>query len=323
MKKFRDNYSIVKELAALKRYLRKGHAKASLIAADYQRYESGLRGEQSTDYYLSGLPKNDYYIYRGLRLLSDQYAFQMDTLLMNSRFLLPIETKNHAGIIEIDENNHFFHIVNGNRIKIKSPLQQVSRQVYELQRWLIKKHLPNIPTPWLVVFSNPTTSIRNFSNDPLTKERVVTIEDLKEHVLNLTELFASKKASEKFTNSELKKINDYLLSHHSPKTTSILKSYNITIKDLETGVMCSQCQRFAMFYKNTLWHCPHCLATSPDAHVQALLDYFILIKSTITLKEGCHFLHLSSRNIVRRLFSTMNLKGQGHTRARQYSLPDK
>mgnify|MGYP001210456658 CR=1 FL=1 len=320
IRKFRDDFQTVETLAALLRYLPKGHEKIPKVEADYNKYNSGLRGEQNVDYYLSGLPKQDYHIYRSLRIRYEKYAFQIDTLLITDRYIMPIETKNHTGIIEIDEQNQFYQIAYDSKAKISSPLHQVNRHVYELQRWLTRRHLPQLPFKWLVCFSNPTTTIRNLSSDSTIQERVVNIENLIDYVKKLTETMTLK-ASKNLNKNDIEKINFHLLSDHSTLTSSVLENYGIKLRELETGVQCPSCKKLAMVYKSKKWHCPHCGETSTDAHIQAIKDYLLIFKPSITIKEGCDFLHIQSSNIVRRLFSSMNLVGTGNTNARSYKLP--
>ncbi|MGV3488207.1 MAG: NERD domain-containing protein, partial [Tuberibacillus sp.] len=60
---------------------------------------------------------------------------------------------------------------------------------------------------------------------------------------------------------------------------------------------------------------------STSAHEQAIYDYFLLIKPTITVAECCEFLCIESRHIAKRILQSMKLRSTGRTKGRIYHSP--
>ena len=62
---------------------------------------AGYYGEKSLDYHLSSLNQEKFDIYPGLRLSIRSQYFQIDSLVITTRFLLIIEIKNLKGELGI------------------------------------------------------------------------------------------------------------------------------------------------------------------------------------------------------------------------------
>jgi hypothetical protein len=77
-----------------------------------------------------------------------------------------------------------------------------------------------------------------------------------------------------------------------------------------------------MVRKNKVWLCPHCLFHAKNVHQNALLDYFLLIKSSITNKEFRDFLGISSTKTASNLLSTLKLPAAGTNKGRIYYCPN-
>lgn len=127
---------------------------------------------------------------------------------------------------------------------------------------------------------------------------------------------------EKMTQKELRKIARLLLAHHTPENPDILQYFDISPKEISTGVQCpyKECEFIGMERRYGTWCCPKCGARSKDAHIQAISDYFLLIKPSITNAELCDFLHINPR-IAYKIFTSMNLPFTGKFRDRVYHKP--
>ncbi|WKB36490.1 nuclease-related domain-containing protein [Terrilactibacillus sp. S3-3] len=127
---------IVKELTlptriladmALLRRLPDGHAKKQLVKDDLARRQAGYSGERNLRYYLGLLPKNKYRIFFDIYLSIHQHNFQIDTLLIASKFTLVIEVKNFKGTLFFEPSfNQCIRLIN-NRKKKATPIQYYSR----------------------------------------------------------------------------------------------------------------------------------------------------------------------------------------------------
>ncbi|RFU60027.1 nuclease-related domain-containing protein [Bacillus sp. V59.32b] len=85
----------IQKLEALLRRLPSNHPKRQKISEELAKSLAGYYGEQSLDHYLSDLSESEYFILHDLRLSDkNERFFQLDSLLISSRFFLILEVKN-------------------------------------------------------------------------------------------------------------------------------------------------------------------------------------------------------------------------------------
>lgn len=150
---------------------------------------SGYLGECSLDYYLSFLKDQDYRILHGLRLLNEkQKYFQIDTLILTTTVLLPIEIKNYSGTITFDHQfQQLIQTKGGVEKAYEDPLLQIDRHQTQLKNWLTTNKFPGFPIVPLVVISNPSTIIKLIGNFKEYKSiirsgnTVIKIEEIERH----------------------------------------------------------------------------------------------------------------------------------------------
>lgn len=73
--------------------------------------------------------------------------------------------------------------------------------------------------------------------------------------------------------------------------------------------------------KDRVWVCPHCFNHSKDAYYDALLDYFLFIKATITNREFREYLGIDSIKTASKLLTALNLPATGQKKGRIYHRP--
>ncbi|TCN24083.1 nuclease-related domain-containing protein [Mesobacillus foraminis] len=295
--------------------LQKNHPKIAIIEADTRKKMSGHKGEVNTDFHLQFFDDKNHLIFQGLRLPHPYHYFQIDTIILSTKFILLIETKNHPGSIKLDENQ-FSQITEHGEKGYTNPLLQVQRHKEQLQDWLDVHHFSKVPIITLVVLSNSSAIIQ--TNDPRIHRKICKIDKLKTQIIKLTSPYTE----ERMTNKELKKVSKYLLKEDTPLFPTVSNSYRILPSDLQKGIICPSCLSLAMVRKNKVWLCPHCLFHAKNAHQNALLDYFLLIKSSITNKEFRDFLGISSTKTASNLLSTLKLPAAGTNKGRIYYCPN-
>lgn len=92
------------KLEVLLRRLPKEHSIRSTVESDFMKIKSGYVGEKKVDYYLNFLPKKEYSIFHNIRLKSEDHFFQIDTLIITSKYILLLEIKNMLGNLMFDRN---------------------------------------------------------------------------------------------------------------------------------------------------------------------------------------------------------------------------
>jgi hypothetical protein len=294
------------------------HPKHPEVAAELGNRMAGYRGEKSLDFHLSMLTNSKYYIFHGLRLLYRKYYFQIDNFLLCSAFGLILEVKNMGGELRFEKKfNQMIHTKKDSSDRKTNPVLQAKLQAIKLKKWLKEHNCPEIPIYYLFVNSNAKTIIISEpGNEPINRyicnsefliEKINQIENA-----NSTELLDSK---------VLRKMKRLLLTNHTPENPDILHHFNLSPKEILTGVQCPECSYLPMYYKYGSWSCPKCKNKSKTAHIQAVNDYFLLIKPSITNAELRQFLHIDSINIAQKILSAMNLPFTGKFRDRVYHQP--
>ncbi|MGM0867020.1 MAG: nuclease-related domain-containing protein [Bacillota bacterium] len=290
------------------------HPKRPLIEQDLKKRKAGYNGEKTVDYHLSFLTDKKYMILNDLRLPLAPDYFQIDSLLVTPYYALPIEIKNIAGILTIDpEFNQLSKLLGGIETGYPDPITQANRQKLFLQRWFYNNKLPCPPIEFLVAISNPATILKMAPG-----HKRIPPYDKMIHAQNIVSEIS--KMNTQYTREviDLKKVKRLLLNQHQPAYSSILPTYQLTESDLIKGVQCQKCSQI-MIRKIGTWLCPGCCHLSKTAHLQAIEDYFLLIKPSITNQELRNFLHLPSAKTAAEILKSLNVKKTGSIRGAVYT----
>lgn len=310
----------MEKLEALIRRLFTSHPKWAEAAAEYKRRMAGYRGEKSLDFHLSMLPDTQYLIFHGLRLLYGGFYFQIDILLLCSTFAVVLEVKNMFGEISFEKDfNQTKWKKNGAEERIKNPVLQAKLQARKLRHWLQEHNCTEVPIHYFFVNSNEKTIIKTESRNEQLIQHICNSENVLEKIEQIAKYYKTDKLDKK----ELKKIKRLLLTNHTPDNPDILKAFNLTPKDIPTGGQCPECNTIPMVYIKGKWCCSKCKTISKTAHIQAVKDYFLLVKPTITNAELCLFLHIDSPNVGYKILKSMNLPYSGTFKNRVYHQPEK
>jgi hypothetical protein len=280
---------------------------------------AGYRGELQSDYYLNELPEKDYYIFHDLRYPSGQTHFQIDSLILTPYFALHLEIKNISGTVSFNEN--FSQIIqrkNDIEKGYQDPISQASSHQKKLKNLIESWGISELPLVNLVVFGNPSTILRAGTNRAQISRKVCFAFELVERIESIKKVYRDEKIGPK----SIEKLCKNLLIYNTPKCFDPLKYYSISPSDVITGVICPACSFFGMLRKRGSWICQKCNCKSKDAHVQAILDYLLLVDSKISNRKCCEFLRLSSPFIANYLLSTMNLSHSGSNKGRLYFLTE-
>lgn len=309
----------IQKLEALLRRLPEQFPKTKQIEDELAKCLAGYRGEQSLDYHLSFLEEKKYLILHDLRLADEENRyFQLDTLIISSRFFLILEVKNISGTLFFDQSfNQLIRSVNGKEEAFRDPILQVNRQQQQLEAWLLKNKLPLMPILTLIVISNPTTIIKTETQHKQIPEKVIHAEKLVYKI----ELFNQFYKRDIVSPTELKRISRLLLKQHEPANQNILTLFQIEPSEIQTGVHCPKCFALPMSRHWGKWMCPQCYFTAKDAHIPTLNDYALLFGTTITNNQMKEFLQMPSISGTSKMLSKLNLQYKGDFRHRKYTLP--
>jgi hypothetical protein len=198
----------------------------------------------------------------------------------------------------------------------KNPIVQVNRHKEQLQDWLVTHKLPlNIPLIPLVVLSNPEAIIK--TNEPDILQQVCKVENLKNKLTQLTNPYTK----DVLTDRLVKKVSMLLLLDDTPLFPEIGKTYGLTPQDIHPGVLCPKCPSSQMVRKDRIWICPHCLTYSKHAHHDAILDYFLFNKTTLTNKEFREYIGIDCIKTASKILVSLDLPSTGENKGRIYHRP--
>lgn len=196
------------------------------------------------------------------------------------------------------------------------PQIQLNRHKSQLEQWLNKNKLPDLPILSLVVFSNPTAILRTSPDNKKIFQKIIH----RDYLPTTIEKLEKKNQEEVWSDKEIKKATRLLLKQNDPLDRSLLEKYNIKKEELLKGVHCPKCEHLPLIRIHGSWHCKVCNLSYRDAHVAALKDYSLLISSTIKNDEARDFLRLSSPSTAKRLLQSLNLETSGGNKNKTYHL---
>jgi ribosomal protein L37AE/L43A len=281
------------------------------------RQMAGLRGEHSMDYFYRYLPQNEIQFLHNIRILHDDYYFQIDTLIITPNFFLILEIKNIAGHIYFDNlYSQVIRLHDGKKESFDDPIQQVERQAFHLSEILKHKKVPLIPIETLVVVTNPKTLVESAPGHKDALNKVIKSADLKKKF----DLLNKKHTKKVLTKMEIKKVNRLLNKLHTPYNPDVCSLFHIDKNELTKGVFCPDCENVILNRNKRSWYCTNCTKHHKNAHIDALKDFAMLISNEITNKEFKDFLNLPSSSISYHLLQSLNLPYAGSTKSRTYLL---
>ncbi|MEH7082313.1 NERD domain-containing protein [Neobacillus drentensis] len=301
---------------ALLRRLPKNHPIRPTIERDLKSWLKGYYGEKECSYYLSLLPEDQYYIFHGLRLI-DKKPFQIDLVVLSTRFIFMGEVKNlSTKLIFHKESNHVTKEFNNEEEGISNPVLQVKRQQIQFVNWLRKMQLLGLPIERVVIISKSTTRIETTPDNLQIFNDVIYAESL----LDKIEEMECKHQKPAFSKRKLAQLVDLLLAHHQTPIPDILQAYKLSKDDISTGVLCPKCPTGAMAFYSAKWNCHICGYSSKIAFFPTVDDYFLLLGPTITRKQFAEFLHINSPFIAGHQLRSLNLPSSGSKRGTKYTL---
>lgn len=306
----------IQKALALNRRITDSHQQKHSINKTAINLHSGYKGEESLDFQLRFLPKDDFLIFHYLRIPDDSGHFQLDYLLLSANFFLIIEVKNIHDNVSFDEMGQSYRELTDQVEVFGNPVDQVNLQHRRLLNWLRENKYPTIPIEKIVVYSHNKTYLKNLSNSKIISDSVMH----RDKVLSKIDFFIKKHQSKCFNDNQLMDLSYWLLEEHNPEEFGGMKKYSITADQLIKGVICSECGSIPMKWKSGKWLCRNCGFQSHTAHRSALADYALLIGEWVNNRQLREFLCVDSAHIAKRIIKRERLQESGVTSGRRYKI---
>jgi len=303
----------------LKRRLDESHIERTKIVEKLSINYAGFRGEQSIEYYLSLIDNKTNRILHDIRLQGiNNCYFQIDYLIVSQKYCIIMEVKHIKGTLYFDRKfNQLLRIDDSSKeTGFPDPILQVNRQKSQLQYFLRKHNLSNVPVIPLVIISYPSTIIKA-TTDHKDVSQVVKHSGVLPSKLESLE---RKYRRETLTKTEFNKLLRIIRKHSTVHLPNVLNTYNVSKSDILTGVYCPFCQKIPMKKIRSYWSCTKCNSVSKNAYLLSLIDFALLINPVITNKDCREFLHINSVATTSRLLQSLNVETKGTYKDRKYIL---
>ncbi|GEL78644.1 nuclease-related domain-containing protein [Tenuibacillus multivorans] len=306
--------STLLKIIAYQIHLPSNHKSIQKIEADIAKSISGYYGEKSIAYYINSIVNKNFEPVQNIYLNIYGRFFEIDALLVNDKFLLITEVKNHRDVVTIDHELGVM-VQQGRRGEktYQDPILQAEKQAQLLDMWL-KNNGYDIPIEILAVFTNQNVVVKRPENGKLDS-RII-------YGYKLNQKY--EEISKKYTNHPV--LNDrYELINKILDDTrlfnkSLLKNYNLKMNDFMPGVTCPNCDRIGMVREKHKWRCLGCHHTDKYAHIRALKEYFLIFGPEITNKKAREWLGIESRYVAKYLLQQIAHKQVGKGRQTVYIL---
>ncbi|WP_059171925.1 NERD domain-containing protein [Bacillus sp. FJAT-27445] len=280
---------------------------------DCTRRKAGYWGETELNYYLKLLPHEGYFILNDLRLPFKSNYFQIDTLIITTRYILLIESKNMKGTLFFDREFNQLLRLNGDQEEaFKDPIAQVKTRILKLKSLLAILPL-NIPVDYLISIASSKTILKTNSRHI---DRVC-------HAYNIVHILMKLDAQyheEFLTTDQIFEIANILLRFHTPSPFKNYHAFGLSLNDFLLGIYCPICNR-KLHYNWGKWHCYTCSSESKEVYIQKIIDYFLIFGPEISNSQCKEFLGLPSEDLSFKLLSRLDLHSTGKGKRKRYHPP--
>ncbi|RLL46772.1 NERD domain-containing protein [Oceanobacillus piezotolerans] len=304
---------------ALFRMLKEKYRYNKILNQEYGHHLAGYLGERQIDYKLGAYPSKDLLYIQGLRLKNNNRFFQMDSVLLSTKFLLILEIKNWKGELTFNqETNNITQSYQNIEKSYQNPLLQVQTHEVQFIEWLQQAtQLQSLPIESLAVISDSTTILKNPNNAPHLYNKLIYGDNIIPKIKELKDKYSR----HVITKDNLKKLKQTLIQSDNPLHPDFIKQYRLSKDYFVNGIPCENCGHSPMHRYYKVWRCDHCDYRDQFAHVRKILDYFLLIQRTITNRECRKLLKIESPKTAYYILNSMNLKRTGRNSARKYHAP--
>ncbi|WP_341202352.1 nuclease-related domain-containing protein [Planomicrobium okeanokoites] len=289
------------------------HPEQEYLKKEFHRYEAGWQGEKRLHAKMVEFHWGEpYELLWDVGLKLGDWKVQIDGLLVTERCVIVISSKNISGKIHFDAVTSEFYRFNneGEKMVMEDPQVQLAKHIRFLELWLKQRKIPHPPIDGVVVF---TPRHCEFIAKPADKHICKTYQAV-ETIYKILDAHAISADSPK--PSRIRRvIESNLCPYERPP---LCEYYRIDPRELKTGVKCSECEKIAVERLYKVWECRGCGHRDPNAHQQALQEYFALVSSEIDNKEFRRFSGIESRYVVFRMLSDAGLVIEGARKNRKY-----
>lgn len=308
--KYRKRPVIISGFEALAKRLSANHLKQEVFKERINSINAGFGGEERLDHLMRYFePEYPYLIIQDLSI-STNVEFQVDTALLTQSCVILLEVKNLSGRLRFTVNPSGLHQTksSGEERGYPSPLVQA-----EVIKWKFESVLKSLdfvlPVYAFLVIAYPNQIVVDTPPGSViwSADEVM----IRLHNFNMP--------PEQISEFEMHQLGQRLLSIASEfNPFPLAPKYGIKPSEIGKGVYCPSCKIIKMERCKRSWHCPECKLISSDAHHEAIREWFMLIKPSISAAECKEFLELEHLSTARNILKNPLYKRVGNNKMRRY-----
>lgn len=288
------------------------HPKKELIEDLFKSSKAGFGGEERLDQLMKYFNPDYPYLIIQDYSVSSNIELQADTVLLTQSCVILLEVKNISGRLRFTVNPSTLRQTTASGLEraLKSPLVQM-----EMTKWKFEKLLKSLdialPVHAFLVIAYPNQIVEESPPGSI-------IWSADEVMIRLQNF---KLPSKILSIDEMHRLGQQLLSLYSEfNPFPLAPKNNINPNEISKGVFCPDCKSTKMNKIKRTWMCKDCGLTNPEAHHQAIQEWFMLIKPSITVAECKDFLELEYPSTARRILKNPLYKKVADTKTRKYYL---
>ncbi|HWI48791.1 MAG TPA: nuclease-related domain-containing protein [Rummeliibacillus sp.] len=288
------------------------HSKQQTLIEESYSFLAGLQGEQLIDQFINQTKISGQFVYLPniTITLTPNKKSQIDSLMITEKYILIVEVKNMKGELFFEPfPAQLIQKTEEGEKAYSCPQIQAITAAYNMKEFCMENIILDLPIYCVIAMPNRKTIIRK----PPKKVKLLFGRELPLYIEELNSLPSL------LNKAQIKKLVKSIDRNQSlVKFEPLSKRYKIEVADLKKGVIC-KCGHLGVRINQRIWKCTKCNEEIENALEQAMEDWFLLIKSTITIQEGIEYLGISNRNLVRNLFIRHGLVRRGKTHQVVYS----
>lgn len=274
--------------------------------------EAGYRGECKLDRMLEMLPLPSLHkVFANYHTKSKVgFHYQIDTLIVTSRYILVIEVKNIRGHIRFESNpDRLLRTFEEQTDELRCPLSQTERNTDFIKKQ-VHKFAPNLPVIPIIVFTHATCRIRTTQHriQLLYRRQLETFVERLNQKPSLLDKKQFQQLSRLFTSTDKNFLPESLLSRSGMQPDVLRK-----------GIFCSTC-RGDMLLTKTYYTCATCGSIDTSALKRSITGLFGIVGPHLSVRNIKNHLNISQKDRVTRVLRSLTLTRRGNGRASTYTM---
>ncbi|WP_133257360.1 nuclease-related domain-containing protein [Planococcus halotolerans] len=288
------------------------HPKKEQVEDLLKSTNAGFGGEERLDQLMKYFNPDYPYLIIQDYSISANIELQADTILLTQSCVILLEVKNISGRLRFTINPSTLHQTTASGVErgLKSPQVQMEMAKWKFEK-LLKSLNISLPVHVFLVIAYPNQIVEDSPPGSViwsADEVMIRLQNFKlpPKILSI---------------DELHRFGQQLLSLYSEfDPFPLAPKNNIHPSEINIGVFCPECKSSKMNKVKRTWMCEKCGLTNPEAHHQAIHEWFMLIKPSITVAECKNFLALEYVSTARRILNNPLYKKVADNKTKKYYL---